>query len=109
MVNPGGGGHRGKDGRDGRTPKQVRHSDPDVYKIDVLASGSGVVAQGGHEARLRPRDLTLVDLARPANWNPDHLDEQANPRTVRLRSGSGGAGSSVACGIWMIRRWLSGR
>jgi AraC-like DNA-binding protein len=51
-----------------RTGGHVRRSNLDVCKIDVLASGRGVVRQDGREADLRPGDLTLVDLARPARW-----------------------------------------
>jgi AraC-like DNA-binding protein len=58
-----------------RTARLIRRSDPELYKIDVLVRGAAVVEQGGREARLRPGDLTLVDLSRPARW--------ANP-TARL-------------------------
>src|SRR3954452_18073334 len=51
-----------------RTPRHIRRSDPELCKIDVLARGHGVVEQGGREAELRPGDLTLVDLSRPATW-----------------------------------------
>ena len=58
-----------EDGGGKRTSAHIRSSDPDVCKIDVLASGRGVVEQGGREAALRPGDVTLVDLARPATWS----------------------------------------
>jgi AraC-like DNA-binding protein len=51
-----------------RTTRHIRRSDPELCKIDVLARGSGVIEQGGREAELRPGDLTLVDLSRPATW-----------------------------------------
>jgi AraC-like DNA-binding protein len=52
-----------------RTAAHIRSSDPDVCKIDVLASGHGVVEQGGREAGLAPGDFTFVDMARPATWS----------------------------------------
>src|SRR4051812_4375053 len=51
-----------------RTTRHIRRSDPELCKIDVLARGHGVIEQGGREAELRPGDLTLVDLSRPATW-----------------------------------------
>jgi AraC-like DNA-binding protein len=59
--------HRG-DGGAKRTTRHIRRSDPELCKIDVIARGRGVVEQGGREAGLRPGDLTLVDLSRPAGW-----------------------------------------
>ena len=56
----------GQPGGASRTAEHVRRSDLDVCKIDVLASGRGVVAQDGRQAALAPGDLTLVDLSRPA-------------------------------------------
>ena len=58
-----------EDGGARRTSAHMRSSDPDVCKIDVLASGQCVVEQGGREALLRPGDFTLVDMARPATWS----------------------------------------
>jgi AraC-like DNA-binding protein len=51
-----------------RTAGHVRGSTAELYKVDVLARGRGVIEQGGREAVLRPGDLTLVDLSRPARW-----------------------------------------
>lgn len=51
-----------------RTTAHIRSSNPDLCKIDVLASGRGVVEQGGREAELGPGDFTLVDMTRPATW-----------------------------------------
>jgi hypothetical protein len=67
-----------------RTRKHVRRSDPDLCKVDVLARGHGVVEQGGNEARLRPGDLALVDLARPAYWtmSPSLIVAIVFPRTL---------------------------
>jgi AraC-like DNA-binding protein len=59
--------HRGQGGAR-RSAGHIRRSDPELCKVDVIASGHGVIEQGGREARLRPRDLTLVDLSRPATW-----------------------------------------
>ena len=54
-----------------RTTAHIRSSDPDACKIDVLASGRGVVEQGGREAALHPGDFTFVDMARPATWSTE--------------------------------------
>lgn len=51
-----------------RTSRHIRRSDPELCKVDVLARGRGVIAQGGRQAELRPGDFTLVDLSRPATW-----------------------------------------
>jgi AraC-like DNA-binding protein len=51
-----------------RTARHIRRSDPELYKIDVLVHGHGVIEQGGRQVHLRPGDLTLVDLSRPATW-----------------------------------------
>jgi AraC-like DNA-binding protein len=51
-----------------RTSRHMRSSDPDLCKVDLVAEGTGVVAQDGREARLRRGDMTLVDLTRPAYW-----------------------------------------
>jgi AraC-like DNA-binding protein len=48
-----------------RTPRLIRVSDPELFKIDVQVSGHTVFAQGGREAGLSPGDFTLVDLSRP--------------------------------------------
>jgi AraC-like DNA-binding protein len=64
--------HRGTGGAR-RTIRHIRRSDPELCKIDVLARGHGVIEQGGREAELRPGDLTLVDLSRPATWAMSEL------------------------------------
>jgi len=51
-----------------RAPRHIKQSDPDMCKVDVLVDGAGVIQQDDREAALRPGDLTLVDLARPATW-----------------------------------------
>ncbi len=52
-----------------RATSHVRSSDPDVYKLDLLVQGHGVIEQGGREARLGPGDFTLIDFSRPATWS----------------------------------------
>jgi AraC-like DNA-binding protein len=49
-----------------RTPKLIRRSDPELFKIDVQLRGDTVFAQGGREVLLRPGDFTFVDLSRPS-------------------------------------------
>jgi AraC-like DNA-binding protein len=98
-----------------RAARHLRGAEPELYKIDVLARGSGVVEQSGREARLGPGDLTLVDLARPAGWAmssslrnvamvfpaamlPLRRDEVARLTAVRIPGdrGSGALVSSLA-------------
>ena len=49
-----------------RTPRLIRASDPELFKVDVQLRGHTVFAQGGREAALDPGDFTLVDLSRPS-------------------------------------------
>jgi AraC-like DNA-binding protein len=49
-----------------RTPKLIRRSDPELFKIDVPIRGTTVFEQSGRAAVLRPGDFTLVDLSRPS-------------------------------------------
>jgi AraC-like DNA-binding protein len=51
-----------------RTARHVRRSDSELYKVDVLARGRGVIEQDGRQAALEQGDLTFVDLSRPARW-----------------------------------------
>jgi AraC-like DNA-binding protein len=48
-----------------RTPRLIRQSDPELFKIDVQRRGRGIFGQDDREAVLRPGDLTLVNLSRP--------------------------------------------
>jgi hypothetical protein len=52
--------------------------------VDILAEGSGVVAQDGREARLSGGDVTLVDLTRPAYWrmSPVRIVAVVFPRSL---------------------------
>jgi AraC-like DNA-binding protein len=50
-----------------RTPRLIRRSDPELFKIDVQTRGSSVFEQAGREAVLRPRDFTLVNLSSPCH------------------------------------------
>jgi AraC-like DNA-binding protein len=51
-----------------RMARHVRRSDSELYKVDVLVRGRGVIEQDGRQAALEAGDLTFVDLARPARW-----------------------------------------
>ena len=51
-----------------RKPRHISSSDPELFKIDVQVRGRGVIRQGEREAEYRPRDFTLIDLARPSLW-----------------------------------------
>jgi AraC-like DNA-binding protein len=48
-----------------RTPKLIRVSDSELFKIAVQVRGHTVFAQGDREAALAPGDFTLEDLSRP--------------------------------------------
>jgi AraC-like DNA-binding protein len=67
-----------------RTARHVRRSDPEFCKVDVLACGQGVIEQDGRAAHLRPGDLTLVDLSRPAVWRmlPSTMVALVFPRSL---------------------------
>jgi AraC-like DNA-binding protein len=51
-----------------RSARKIRELDPDMCKIDVVASGAVVVEQDGREASLSRGDFTFIDLSRPARW-----------------------------------------
>jgi AraC-like DNA-binding protein len=103
-----------------RTAAHVRRSAPDLYKIDVLAAGRGVIEQGGRHAALEPGDFTLVDLSRPAFWTmgparvialtfpvallPLRRDDVARVAATRIR-GDRGAGALASS----VTRQLAGR
>ena len=67
-----------------RTARHVRQSDPQLCKVDILARGQGVIEQDGRAAYLRPGDLTLVDLSRPAVWTmqPSTMVALVFPRSL---------------------------
>jgi AraC-like DNA-binding protein len=48
-----------------RTPRLIRHSDPELYKLSVVLRGQVVIAQHEREAALTPRDLVIYDTSRP--------------------------------------------
>jgi AraC-like DNA-binding protein len=93
------------------TTRHIRQSNPDICKIDIVAAGRVIVAQDGREARLRPGDLTFVDLSRPAHWSmspmravvvafprallPLRPDELARLTAVRI-PGNHGTGALVS-------------
>ena len=54
--------------QDSAWAKHLRVSDPDLWKIDILARGHGVVEQEERESRLAAGALTLVDFSRPVRW-----------------------------------------
>jgi AraC-like DNA-binding protein len=94
-----------------RASRHLSTSDPDLCKIDLVAEGSGVVAQAGREASLCRGDMTLVDLTRPAYWRmsaarivavvfprtllPLHPDDIGRLTAVRI-PGDRGAGALVS-------------
>jgi AraC-like DNA-binding protein len=57
-----------------RTPRLIRVSDPELFKIAVQVRGQTVFSQGDREAALAPGDFTLEDLSRPCQL-ADHHDQ----------------------------------
>ncbi|MFJ7269594.1 helix-turn-helix domain-containing protein [Streptomyces sp. NPDC099050] len=48
-----------------RTDRQVRQSDPEVYQLNLVLTGTGGVAQSGREAVLSAGTFCLYDSSRP--------------------------------------------
>lgn len=48
-----------------RTPRLIRHSDPDRYLFVSVRSGTSGVAQSGRETVIGPGDLMILDSSRP--------------------------------------------
>ncbi|WP_229891877.1 helix-turn-helix domain-containing protein [Streptomyces lavendofoliae] len=48
-----------------RTAKLIRQSDPEVYLINYLLSGEGIVSVDGSDTTLRTGDLAVLDSSRP--------------------------------------------
>ena len=104
-----------------RTAAHIRRSDPELYKVDFVAAGSGIVEQNGRAARLERGDFTLVDLSRPARWSmapvrvvgvlfpramlPLRGNEPARLTAVRVR-GDRGAGAIVSSLARQLARHL---
>jgi AraC-like DNA-binding protein len=57
-----------------RTPRLIRSSDPELFKIAVQIRGRTVFTQDDREAALAPGDFTLEDLSRPCRLT-DRDDE----------------------------------
>ncbi|GGS60818.1 AraC family transcriptional regulator [Planobispora rosea] len=56
-----------------RTPRLIRQTDPEIYKLGCTVQGHGVVAHDDHQAVFGPGDLVLYDTSRPyrAELAPD--------------------------------------
>lgn len=48
-----------------RTPRLIRHADPEYYKLGVQVSGTCVVEQDGRQALLGAGDIAIYDTSRP--------------------------------------------
>lgn len=48
-----------------RTPKLIRQSDPEVFKLGCIVRGGGVIAQDGVSSEFKVGDLKLYDTSRP--------------------------------------------
>ncbi len=55
--------------RAARTPRLIRRSASDSYRIDLLVSGQMMVEQDGRQSSLGSGDFTLIDQSRPARWS----------------------------------------
>jgi AraC-like DNA-binding protein len=109
-----------------RTPKLIRGSDPELFKVDVQVGGRTVFAQGGREVALVPGDFTLMDLSRPSRVSnpgdgqeivavqfphdalPLRHDELARVTAVRV-PGSDGLGASIVAVARHLARRLDHR
>ena len=60
-----------------RTPRLIRVSDPEAFKLEVPVRGHTLFAQGDREAALTPGEATLLDLSRPCRL-VDRGDEHGN-------------------------------
>jgi AraC-like DNA-binding protein len=69
-----------------RTPRLIRRSDPELFKIDVQLRGTAVFEQSGREILLRPGDVTFVDSSRPSRVR--HAGEQHEVVVVNFPHGS---------------------
>jgi AraC-like DNA-binding protein len=56
-----------------RTPKLIRQSDPEVFKLGCVVRGGGMIAQDGQCADIGVGDLIFYDTSRPyqAEFSPD--------------------------------------
>ena len=96
-----------------RTRRHALGVEREAVKVDVLAAGEGVIEQDGRRAHMRPGDLTLVDLTRPARWRmaagvcwvavvfppralPLSRDDLARLTAVRVPGGAGPAALASA-------------
>jgi AraC-like DNA-binding protein len=61
-----------------RTPKLIRQSDPEMFKLGCIVRGGGVVTQDGQSLVFGVGDLKLYDTSRPylAEYAPDDLVNQ---------------------------------
>ena len=53
-----------------RAASQLRHSDPDMYRLGLATSGSMWVSQQGVESGLRSGEMALWDTSRPYEAAP---------------------------------------
>lgn len=51
-----------------RTPKLIRRSDPDGYRLVFNRHNTGALTHNGNNATLSPGDLTLIDTSLPFEW-----------------------------------------
>lgn len=58
-----------------RTPKMIRHSDPELYKLSVVLRGHVVIVQHERQAVLAPHDLVIYDTAQPFRCVAGRPDE----------------------------------
>jgi AraC-like DNA-binding protein len=69
-----------------RTPKLIRRSDPELFKIDVQLRGNAVFEQSGREVLLKPGDLTFVDSSRPSRVG--HVGDEHEVVVVQFPHGA---------------------
>jgi hypothetical protein len=73
-----------------RTPRLIRRSDPEQYRVDLQVRGQMVVEQAGREAVLEAGDFTVVDWSRPARWvtHALHISTPAGFAELVTRAGT---------------------
>jgi AraC-like DNA-binding protein len=58
-----------------RSPKMIRRSDPQAYRLTLNQRGTSVVSHNDRHSELSPGDLTLIDTSRPYEWRGSGSDD----------------------------------
>lgn len=66
-----------------RTPKLIRQSDPEMFKLGCVVRGGGTITQDGQTVEVGTGDLTLYDTSRP--YFCEHTPDAAEIQVFLLR------------------------